>query len=355
MARSTIPRLYLGTMTFAWKQASSVVNDAAALTFLGKFAEAGGVHVDTARIYAGGETEPMLGRAFEAMGRSSALRIGSKAHPSEVGGLSRRGMRAQLEASLAAVGVDSFAEYYLHQPDTEHALLDSLRETDAMVREGLVHAVGMSNYHVDEVERAFELCDEHGLARPTVYQGLYNPLNRQAEDSLLPMLRAHGCSFVAFNPLAAGLLSGAHRATAPGAAPAGRFRDNPNYLPRFYTEANFAALDTIREACDAHGWPMLDAAYCWLLRHSALSGADGLLLGASSVAQLEENLAACERAATEALPTPVAGAFESVWTELEPLRQGAFPYWRSYSADMPERSGRDQGASYQAHGPGSAK
>jgi len=135
-----------------------------------------------------------------------------------------------------------------------------------MVRENLVGAVGMSNYHSDEVARAYALCEKHGLTKPSLYQGLYNPLNRNVEEALMPTLRANNCSFVAFNPLAAGLLAGVHRATGADQAPAGRFRDNPNYLPRFYTEANFDALEQMQQACATHGWPLLDATYCWLLR-----------------------------------------------------------------------------------------
>lgn len=274
-AAMRLPRLYLGTMTFAWNQSSSPVDDAVARAFLQKFVASGGKHVDTARIYAAGETEPMLGRALTAVAASDLL-IGSKAAPSQPGGLSAQGMRNQLDKSLAAIGVDGLAEYYLHQPDTEAALLESLREAHAMVQEGKIGAVGMSNYHADEMARAFALCEEHGLTKPSVYQGLYNPLNRAAEDALLPLLRSHGCSFVAYNPLAAGLLSGKHR---PGVeVPAGRFKDNPNYLPRFYTDGNFAALQTISAACDAAGLSVLDATYCWLLRHSALTEADGLLV-----------------------------------------------------------------------------
>ena len=98
-----------------------------------------------------------------------------------------------------------------------------------------------------------------------MYQGLYNPLNRAVEAELLPLLAARGVRFVAFNALAAGLLTGKHSAapTAGGGVGRaggqagqggqdvvlpGRFRDNPNYLPRFYTGANFKALSAIEAA-----------------------------------------------------------------------------------------------------------
>ena len=82
---------------------------------------------------------------------------------------------------------------------------------DILVGMNVVREVGLSNFHVDEVRRAFDICDEYGLAYPSVYQGLYNPLNRLVEDELLPFLRERNCRFVAYNGLAAGLLTGKHR------------------------------------------------------------------------------------------------------------------------------------------------
>ena len=152
------------------------------------------------------------------------------------------------------------------------------------------------------MKRAFDICDEYGLAYPSVYQGLYNPLNRLVEDELLPFLREKNVRFVAYNGLAAGLLTGKHRqggAVLAGrcraetsrrwrrvdgvskvASYAGRFKDNANYLPRFYTDENFEAVERIRLACDEADISMVAATYAWLLNYSALREADGVLLGA---------------------------------------------------------------------------
>ena len=196
-----------------------------------------------------------------------------------------------------------------------------------------------------QVQRAFDLCKEHGWTPPAVYQGLYNPLNRLVEEKLLPVLRANNCAFVAYNPLAAGLLTGKHlSADAPAK---GRFLDNPNYLPRFFTPPNFEAVGAIRTACAAASPPLslVEATYRWLLHGSALdaSRGDGILIGASSLAHAVENLAAC--AVKEHLPAPVQAAFDGAYALVQ---EGAFPYWRSYSADHPNREALDQGASYAA-------
>jgi aflatoxin B1 aldehyde reductase len=352
--KAPIPRLYLGTMTFAWSQTSSKVDHPVALEMVKKFisfnTERGEkLHrIDTARIYAGGSTEDMVGSVLAKLGLVDGIvAIGTKAHPSQKGGLSRNGIEDQFKASVIAMGamkIDKVDEYYLHQPDTEYALLESLKCLHEMITNGAISAIGMSNYNVKEMERVFALVKKHDLTPPTVYQGLYNPLNRLVENELLPLLKANQCSFVAYNPLAAGLLAGKH--TDPDQVQKGRFKDNQNYLPRFYTLANFDAIELIRQACEKESITMVEATYRWLLRHSALGLEDGVLLGASSLVQLDQNLKACSAAKERPpLPASVLQAFEKAWKLTE---NGAFPYWRSYSSDMPNRNSLDPGASYNA-------
>jgi aflatoxin B1 aldehyde reductase len=346
-----IPRAYLGTMTFAWSsQTSSVVDEPAALEMVQRFLQfnhaigADTHRIDTARVYAGGNTEPMVGAVLKQLEPGLNLSVGTKAHPSVKPGLSSEGILGQLATSLDAMGRSAVEEYYLHQPDTESTLLESLKCAHALVKEGKIKTVGMSNYHASEMARAFALCKEHNLTPPTVYQGLYNPLNRLVEEELLPILKEHGCSFVAYNPLAAGLLTGKHGTNDEVLQ--GRFRNNDNYLPRFYTSSNFEAVKLIMEQCEIDQISMVEATYRWLLCHSCLRETDGFLLGASSVDQLDQNLAACMAAATkEELSAPMLLAFDKAW---KLTQENAFPYWRSYSLDMPNRESLDPGASYNA-------
>ncbi|KAK3276407.1 hypothetical protein CYMTET_15512, partial [Cymbomonas tetramitiformis] len=252
------PHIYFGTMTFAWSQSSSPVDDAVATDMIKRFRASGGTRIDTARIYAGGNTEPMLGRALQSLRSTSSNDdhkfLGSKAHPTSPGGLGNEGLRTQLAASCAACDVRSMAEFYLHQPDTEHSLAESLETAHMLVEEGLVGAIGLSNYHASEVDRCVELCKANRWTIPTVYQGLYNPLNRLVEEELLPVLQKHGIAFVAYNPLAAGLLTGKHQGKEDVVS--GRFKNNPNYMPRFYTDSNHQAVEAIQAACTRHGLGM---------------------------------------------------------------------------------------------------
>ena len=269
-----------------------------------------------------------------------AIQLVTKVHPSQPNGLSPDGIRAQLAASLEALQVSKVDVLYLHQPDTENALTNSLECVNALVGEGLVATYGLSNYSVVETERVLAICREKGYPLPSVYQGLYNAVNRRVETELIPLLRANGMNFVAYNPLAAGLLTGKHKPDVEVLQ--GRFKDNTNYMDRFYKPDHFQGLALIREACDKHSLVMASVAYCWLLSHSALADGDGLLLGASSVEQLEQNLSSCA-AATEPLPDDVVAAFDEAWRICQP---DAFAFWRGYSADQPGRADLDPGASY---------
>jgi aflatoxin B1 aldehyde reductase len=141
------------------------------------------------------------------------------------------------------------------------------------------------------------------------------------------------------------LLSGKH--TDLNTVKKGRFTNNPNYLPRFYDQANFQAVQLIRDQCENEGISMVEATYRWLFVHSALDETDGVLLGASSLQQLGQNLNACSVAARHdgTLSDDMVRVFDEAW---EITKNSPFPYWRSFSSDMPDRENLNQGASYQA-------
>jgi aflatoxin B1 aldehyde reductase len=128
----SLPKLYLGTMNFGWSQASSKVDEKVAIDMIKSFLHHTNVicpqpisFIDTARVYAG---EHILGAALQQLEQHphlSAISVGTKAHPSQPGGLSPAGVRSQLAASQTALGLNTFGEYYLHQPDTNHSVLSS--------------------------------------------------------------------------------------------------------------------------------------------------------------------------------------------------------------------------------------
>lgn len=171
-------RVYMGTVSFGWRhEGAAEIDEKTAVHMLRMFAVSGGQHLDGAAVYPG---EHVLGVAaaaaamliYPGVNAADGFLITSKAHPQFSGGLGPNGLREQLMRSRARLGyIDMpLAEYYLHQPDTAHDLLSSLEAMDRFVKEGLIERIGMQNYHAEEVKRAFELCEQHGLTKPSVFQ-----------------------------------------------------------------------------------------------------------------------------------------------------------------------------------------
>ena len=223
---------------------------------------------------------------------------------------------------------------YLHAPDAATEIDETLAELKAMHDEGAFVNLGLSNFPAWEAVYIHGKCAEIGLPPPTTYQGMYNCVTRAVEPELIPALRKLNMRFLAYNPLAGGLLTGKHRGkmsddTKPGAR--GRFTENKMYRDRFWNERYFAAVDTVCAACETHGVAPAEAALRWLYSHSHLDGAKGdcVILGASSAAHLEANLAAAEKAANgEALPESVLEAIEAAFEVCAPV---APPYSRGHS------------------------
>lgn len=163
--------------------------------------------------------------------------------------------------------------------------------------------------------------------RPTVYQGMYNCISRNIETELIPACRRYGLDVVVYNPIAGGLLSG--KLKSPDGVPdEGRFSDQAAsgalYRRRYFRESTFRAIRTIEKAAGEAGLSMVEVALRWVVHHSALNikgGNDGILIGASSLAQLESNLGDLEKGP---LPEAVLAAVDEAWSITKPE---AAPYW----------------------------
>mmetsp|Transcript_121415 Transcript_121415/g.259242 ORF Transcript_121415/g.259242 Transcript_121415/m.259242 type:complete len:349 (-) Transcript_121415:107-1153(-) len=319
------PAICLGTLTFGWSKASVFVDDVVATAMLNAFLVSGGQRIDTARCYSDGACEEMLGRCIGKATKSRSVKVDSKVNPAIGEGLTPQGVRVQVRAALQALRIEKIDVLYLHQPDTKSELSATLECIHELVQGGVVGELGLSNYSALETERCICLCRQHGWTPPTAYQGIYNVVNRWVEEELLPILRANDIRFVAYSPLAGGLLCKAH---SKDNLPQKRVQDNPFY----FNDECLAANARITDVCSKYGLGILEATYSWLLHHSTLTPSDGIVLGASSTEQLQKNLDAC--AAAEELPEPVVEVFESCWAS---CKATAYPYWRLYSKDMPNR------------------
>lgn len=328
----------LGTMTFGWRYSSSTCDDEASTQMMRAFAAEGFHEVDTALAYAGGETERIIGRALASdPALNAAVRVDTKANPwpggvmtpqAGRGGLAPTELRSQVERSTASLGDGvKIRVLYLHAPDADTRLEDVLGECEQMRTSGLFEEIGLSNFSAWETVEAHRICERNGWKAPTIYQGMYNALTRNVEFELLPALRATGMRFAAYNPLCGGLLTGKYKTRDVSTVTGGRFDGNDMYTSRFWLECYHTAVDNIVEACSKHNINAADASLRWLYNHSELDGAkgDAVIIGASSVSQLESNVASAKR--TDPLPKDVLNAMDLGWRECE---NASAPYFRGH-------------------------
>jgi aryl-alcohol dehydrogenase-like predicted oxidoreductase len=297
----------LGTMTFG-----AQVDAAVAASMLDCCLERGINFIDTANAYNAGESERILGKLLQ--GRRDRLVLATKVfNPMGPGpddrGLSPAAINKAIDDSLRRLQTDYVDLYYLHQPDYSVPLEESLAAMQALVQSGKVRFLGASNYASWQVCHMLWMAQKNGWQSVQVMQPMYNLLARGIEQEFLPMCREFGLAVVAYNPLAGGLLTGKHQTTAAPAAGT-RFDRMPFYRDRYWHAASFAAVEELSKLATAAGRTLPGLALCWLAYHRQIAG---IILGASRMAQLEENLAALE--AGPLSPETLAGC-DCVWQSL---------------------------------------
>jgi aryl-alcohol dehydrogenase (NADP+) len=301
-----VSRLCFGTMTFG-----KPVDQATASRMVDRSIAAGINFFDTANIYQLGASETMLGEAIR--GKRDKLIVASKVRGkmgegAEECGLSKPAILAEVERSLRRLQTDYLDIYYLHQPDYGVPIEETLEAMNSLVLAGKVRYVGSSNYASWQVGQGFCLAEKRHLAAPVIAQPMYNLIARGIEQEFVPMAKQFGVSLIAYNPLAGGLLTGKH--TLDSITPDTRFDDNKMYQDRYWHPQDFEAVRQLQQVAKGAGRTLVSLALNWLLHHSA---ADCVILGASRLEQLEENLVS---AGQGPLPAEAVKACDEVWQKL---------------------------------------
>ncbi|MCI8566621.1 MAG: aldo/keto reductase [Lachnospiraceae bacterium] len=297
-------KLALGTMTFG----ESVFNpDAGA--FVNAFLDEGYEELDTAYVYNEGDSERLLGEILPTLERP--WKIATKINPRISGRLDGEAVYKQVNESLSRLGLDRVGVVYLHFPDPATPVESALDACSDLHKQGRFKELGLSNFPAWMVADVWHKCEKHGWVKPTIYEGIYNPLTRKAEIELNAALNAYRMRFYAFNPLAGGLLTGRYGRFEETPAD-GRFTHRPNYQGRYWKKSYFDAVEIIKEAADRQGMTAIEATYRWLAYHSMLDGGrgDAILIGASKLEHLKQNMRAVKEGP---LPKVVVEAFETAW------------------------------------------
>lgn len=282
------PRPVLGTMNFGRRTPAA---DAERIIL--RALERGVVHFDTANAYCDGESERILGRALGAR-RADVLvatKVGFGRVTGKPEGLARARVLSAFDESRKRLGVDVVDLYYLHVPDHETPIDETLDAIAELLDNKLVRAFAASNYASWQLLEMLVACDRRAMPRPVVSQVLYNLLIRQLDLEYARFARRYQVHSMVYNALGGGLLSGRHERGEP---PAGsRFHKNALYQGRYWSDRMFDLVDAYREVADAEAMSLADLAYAWLAGSAVV---DSILLGPATVEQLDQALDACARA-----------------------------------------------------------
>ena len=309
-------KIVLGTMNFGPQldlEASRAMTES--------FLKTGFNELDTAYVYNGGDTEKYLG---DILPKLDGYYLATKVHPRITGKLDRECILMEFNESLKRMNSDKVDLLYFHFPDGNTPIDEALETIAELYEQGKVKELGLSNYPAWQVVDIWHKCEKYGCPKPSVYQGMYNALCRNVEPELFPAIRALGMRFYAFNPLAGGMLTGKHQHFEDAPEP-GRFARLKSYRDRYWKQRYFDAVDEIRKACEAEGIPMVEAAYRWLCNHSCMDAAkdDGVLLGASKIIQMEQNMEAAKKGE---LPQSILDAMDGAWEIAKPDSPAYFKF-----------------------------
>ncbi|KAF7239330.1 Aflatoxin B1 aldehyde reductase member 2 [Varanus komodoensis] len=270
-------RSVLGTMEFGRR-----AERAACAAMLRAFLARGHCELDSAHMYAGGESERIVGALLAEEPPRQAVRVATKANPWGGNTLKAAGVRSQLETSLQRLQMKSVDLFYLHAPDHGTPVEETLRACDELHKEGKFGELGLSNYAAWEVAEICSICRANSWLLPTVYQYRY-----EDKDS--------------------------------GQQPASRFFGNDwaaTYRDRYWKPHHFQGValvqSALREAYGPDPPSLTSAALRWIFHHSKLQGecGDAVIIGMSNLDQLEENLRCSEEGPL--LPA-VVEAFQDAW------------------------------------------
>ena len=296
--------LVLGTMTFGESVFSPEVEE-----FICAFLDAGYDELDTAYVYNEGNCERLLGEVLPSLERP--FKIATKVNPRITGRLDADAAYMQVNESLERLRLPSVDIVFLHFPDPATPVESVLSAMADLHEQGKFKELGLSNFPAWMVADVWHICDKHGWVRPTVYEGIYNPLTRKAEVELNGCLNHYGLRFYAYNPMAGGLLTGRYPSFSDTPQD-GRFTHRPNYQKRYWKQSYFDAVGAIKQVSERHGFTSVEATYRWLAYHSMLDGdrGDAILIGASKPEHLKQNMSSISAGP---LPKDVVAAFEEAW------------------------------------------
>ncbi|WP_324186863.1 aldo/keto reductase [Pelagerythrobacter aerophilus] len=290
-----VSELCLGTMTFGgsedmWGQIGRLgQGDADALV---KTALDSGINfIDTANIYAGGQSEKILGQSLKNLGVArddvviATKVMGPMGDGANARGASRGHILSQCKASLERLGLDHIDLYQIHGFDPATPIVETLEALDTLVRQGYVRYIGLSNWAAWQVVKAVGIAEARRLAPILSLQAYYTIVGRDLEREIAPMLRSEKIGLMVWSPLAGGYLSGKY--DGEGISADGR-RATFDFPPVDRARGG-PLIAAMRAIAETKGCSVAQVALAWLLHQDVVTS---VIVGAKRVDQLTDNIAA---------------------------------------------------------------
>jgi aryl-alcohol dehydrogenase (NADP+) len=279
----------LGTMMFGERtdiaEAGRIIDSARA---------AGINFIDTADKYVEGESERMLGKLIAADRNQwvVATKLGNPMGNSHnKAGLSRAWMMRAIDLSLERLSMDWVDIYYLHKPDPNTPIEETLIAMGEIIGAGKAHYFGLSNYRGWQIAQITELCGKLGVPLPIVCQPYYNAMNRMPEAEVLPACRYYGLGVVPYSPLARGVLTGKYM---PGQAPtegSRAARKDSRMMETEFREESMVMAQKIKAHAEKRGMTAGQFALNWVLNNRIVTS---VLAGPRTLEQWVEYTGALE-------------------------------------------------------------
>jgi aryl-alcohol dehydrogenase-like predicted oxidoreductase len=295
-----VSSLCLGTMVFG-EGSPRGADRRTATRLVHRFLDAGGNHIDTANVYAGGRSEEIVGAAIKA--RRDRVILATKVrhatgHNPNDQGLSRYHMLRSVEASLRRLQTDVIDLLIAHAWDPLTPLEETFRAFDDLVASGKVRYIGVSNFKAWQLMKALTVSDAWGWSRFIAAQYQYSLIERNIEHEITELCLLEGLGLTPWGPLGGGFLSGKYH---PGDKPQhGRLAMMPDETEESWlrrsTDRNWAILQGVDEVARSHQATYAQVALAWLLHQPEVCS---VIIGARTLSQLDDNLAAGQLSLSE--------------------------------------------------------
>ena len=278
--------LCLGTMMFG-----GPTDEAESVRIIHQALDLGINFVDTANMYVQGKSEEVVGRAIKDRRQQVVLATKGRQKMGEGPndkGASRLHLRRELDHSLRRLGTDYVDVYYVHAPDADTPIEETLRALDDAVRAGKVHYLACSNFRAWQLCEALWTSDKLNLHRFACVQPLYNIVNRDIEVELLPLCKAHGIGVVSYSPLARGILTAKYQPGQPPPPGSRASRNDARMKQAEWRDVSLEVSQKIAAHCQRKGVAASQFALAWCLANPHLTS---VILGPRTMEQFVDNVA----------------------------------------------------------------